>query len=81
MKDGRTFIKLQEDVGSKQDEARTQGYIGTPRSSTYNAPPPLPNNGEAPTHGQQNQGNQNNGGFFPSKGHITAMIQPVPKSN
>jgi hypothetical protein len=28
-----------------------------------------------------NQGNKNDGGHIPSKGHITVMIQPVPKSN
>jgi hypothetical protein len=30
---------------------------------------------------QPNQGNNNDGGYIPSKGHITAMIQPVPKSH
>jgi hypothetical protein len=30
---------------------------------------------------QPSQGNDNEGGYIPSKGHITAMIQPVPKSN
>jgi hypothetical protein len=30
---------------------------------------------------QPRQGNDNDGGYIPSKGHITAMIQPVPKSN
>jgi hypothetical protein len=30
---------------------------------------------------QPNQGNDNDGGYIPSKGHITAMIQPIPKSN
>jgi hypothetical protein len=80
MKDCCTFIKLQEVVGSKQAEAQSSGYIGTPRSSNYNAPPPPPNNGCA-SQGQQNQGNQNDGGYIPSKGHIAAMIQPVPKSN
>jgi hypothetical protein len=28
---------------------------------------------------QPNQGNDNDGGYIPSKGHITAMIQHVPK--
>jgi hypothetical protein len=27
------------------------------------------------------EGNENEGGYIQSKGHITAMIQPVPKSN
>jgi hypothetical protein len=30
---------------------------------------------------QPNQGNDNDGGYIPSEGHINAMIQPVPKSN
>jgi hypothetical protein len=82
MKDWRTFIKMQEAVG-KQVEARNQGYGGTPRSAMNNTPPPNqpPVNGAAQTQGQQNQSNQNNGGYVPSKGHIAAMIQPVPKSN
>jgi hypothetical protein len=83
MKDFRTFIKLQEVVGSKQAEARSQGYAGTPGAATNNAPPPhaQPANGAAQAQGQQNQGNQNDGGYIPSKGHIAAMIQPMPKSN
>jgi hypothetical protein len=80
MKDCLTFIKLQEAVGSKQAEAWSQGYTGTPRSSIYHAPPPPPNNGAALAQGQQNQGNQNNGGYISSKGHIAAMTQPVRKS-
>jgi hypothetical protein len=82
MKDCRIFIKLQEAVGSKQAEARNQGYGGTPRSAANNASPPNhPSaNGAVQGQGQQNQGNQNDGGYIPSKGHITAMIQPVSKS-
>jgi hypothetical protein len=38
-------------------------------------------NGVAQGHNQPNQGNKNDGGYIPSKGYITAMIQPVPKSN
>jgi hypothetical protein len=30
---------------------------------------------------QPNQGNKNDGGYIPSKGHIGAMVQPRPKSN
>jgi hypothetical protein len=30
---------------------------------------------------QPNQGNDNDGGYIPSKGHIAAMIQPIPQSN
>jgi hypothetical protein len=83
MKDCRTFIKLQEAAGSKQVEARNQGYAGTPGTAANNAPlpSPLPTNGAAQVQGQQNQGNQNDGGYIPSKGHIAAMIQPVLKSN
>jgi hypothetical protein len=44
-------------------------------------PHPPPSNGAAQVQGQQNQGNQNDGGYIPSKGHITAMIHPMPKSN
>jgi hypothetical protein len=80
MKDCRTFIKLQEVVGSKQAEARNQGYAG---AAENNAPPPdqPPTNGATQVQGQPNQGNQNDGGYIPSKGHIAAMIQPMPKSN
>jgi hypothetical protein len=83
MKDCRTFIKLQEAVGSKQAKARSQGYGGTPRSAANNAPQPNQQiaNGAAQGQGQQNQGNQNDGGYIPSKGHIATMIQPMPKSN
>jgi hypothetical protein len=83
MKDCQTFVKLQETVGSEQVEARNQVYAGTPRTTTNNMPlpHPPPSNGAAQVQGQQNQGNQNDGGYIPSKGHITAMIHPVPKSN
>jgi hypothetical protein len=79
MKDCRTFIKLQETVGYKQAEARRQGYDG----NTNNAPPANQQtaNGAAQGQSQPNQGNENDGGYIPSKGHISAMIQPVPKSN
>jgi hypothetical protein len=51
--------------------------------TTNNTPPPHapPTNGAAQVQGQQNQGNKNDRGYIPSKEHITAMIQPVPKSN
>jgi hypothetical protein len=83
MKDCRTFIKLQEAVGSKKDEAGSQGYGGTPRSATNNVPlaNQQPTNGVAQGQGQPSQGNHNDGGYIPSKGHISTMIQPVPKSN
>jgi hypothetical protein len=38
-------------------------------------------NGAAKGQGQPSQGNENDGGYIPSKGHIAVMIQPVPKSN
>jgi hypothetical protein len=79
MKDCRTFLKLQEVAGNKQAEARRQGYDG----NTNNAP--LVNqqatNGAAQGQSQLNQGNNNDGGYIPSKGHITAMTQSVPKSH
>jgi hypothetical protein len=81
MKDCRTFIKLQEAVGFKQAEACGQGYGGTPGSGANNMP--LANqqhtNRATQGQGQPNQGNEINGGYIPSKGHIAAMIQPVPK--
>jgi hypothetical protein len=39
------------------------------------------NNGASQGQNQPSQGHDNDGGYIPSKGHITAMIQPVPKSN
>jgi hypothetical protein len=39
------------------------------------------NNGALQRQNQPSQGHDNDGGYIPSKGHITAMIQPVPKSN
>jgi hypothetical protein len=82
MKDCRTFIRLQEAAGSKQAEARNQGYAGTPRAATNNAPPQHPLvNESAQGQGQQKLSNQNNGGYILSKGHIAAMIQSMQKSN
>jgi hypothetical protein len=79
MKDCRTFLKLQETVGHKQAKARRQGYNG----NTSSAPPASQQatNGAAQGQGQPSQENENDGGYILSKGHITAMIQPVPKSN
>jgi hypothetical protein len=64
MKDCRTFIKLQEAVGSKQAEARNQGYAGAPGLAANNASPPNipPANGVVQVQGQPNQGNQNDRG-------------------
>jgi hypothetical protein len=73
-----TFLKLQEAAISKQAEAKRQGYEG----NTNNAPTSQQGNNGAPQdQDQPNQGHDNDGGYVPSKGHITAMIQPVPKSN
>jgi hypothetical protein len=79
MKDCKTFLKLQEVAGNKQAEARRQGYAG----NTNNAPPANQQATNRATQGQNqpNQGNGNDGEYIPSKGHITAMIQPVPKSH
>jgi hypothetical protein len=78
MKDYKTFLKLQEAAVNKQAEARRQGYEG----NTSNTPPSTQqaNNGSSQGQNQPSQGNDNEGGYIPSKVHITAMIQPVPKS-
>jgi hypothetical protein len=78
MKDCTTFLKLQEAALNKQAEAKQQGYEG----NTSNAPTTQQGNSGAPKgQDQSNQGCNGNEGYVPSKGHITAMIQPVPKSN
>jgi hypothetical protein len=78
MKDCTTFFKLQEAALNKQAKAKRQGYEG----NTNNAPTSQQvNNGVPQGQDQPNQGHDNDGGYVPSKGHITAMIQPVPKSN
>jgi hypothetical protein len=78
MKDCTTFLKLQEVALNKQAEAKRQGYEG----NTNNAPASQQgNNGVPQGQDQPNQGHDNDRGYVPSKGHITAMIQPVPKSN
>jgi hypothetical protein len=72
------FLKLQEAALNKQAEAKWQGYEG----NTSNAPANQQgNNGVPQGQDQPNQGCDDNRGYVPSKGHITAMIQPVPKSN
>jgi hypothetical protein len=56
-----------------------QGYDGN-----INSAPPTnqqTTNGAAHGQSQPNQGNNNDGRYIPSKGHITAMIEPVPKSH
>jgi hypothetical protein len=78
MKDCTTFLKLQEAALNKQAEAKWQGYEG----NTSNAPATQQGNSGAPKgQDQSNQGRDDDEGYVPSKGHITAMIQPVPKSN
>jgi hypothetical protein len=66
-------------AGNKQAEARRQGYKGNTNiapSSSQQA-----NNRAVQGQNQPNQGNDNDGGYIPSKGHIVEMIQPIPKSN
>jgi hypothetical protein len=71
-------LKLQEAALNKQAEAKRQGYDG----NTSNAPITQQGNSGAPKiQDQPNQGHDDDEGYVPSKGHITAMIQPVPKSN
>jgi hypothetical protein len=79
MKDCKMLLKLQEAAGNKKAEARRQGYEG----NTNNIPPSnqQANNRAMQGQNQQSQGNDNEGGYIPSKGHITAMIQPIPKSD
>jgi hypothetical protein len=78
MKDCTTFLKLQEAALNKQAEAKRQGYEG----NTSNTPATQQGNSGAPKgQDQSNQGRDDDEGYVPSKGHITAMIQSVPKSN
>jgi hypothetical protein len=78
MKDCTTFLKLQEATLNKQAEAKRKGYEG----NTNNAPASQQgNNGVLQGQDQTNQGRDDDEGYVPSKGHITEMIQPVPKSN
>jgi hypothetical protein len=79
MKDCTTFLKLQEAAISKQAEAKRQGYEGNTNNAS--AKDQQANNGASQGQDQPNKGHNNDGGYVPSKGHITAMIQPVPKSN
>jgi hypothetical protein len=72
------FLKLQEAALNKQAEAKRQGYEG----NTSNAPATQQgNSGGLKGQDQPNQRRDDGDGYVPSKGHITAMIQPVPKSN
>jgi hypothetical protein len=78
MKDCTTFLKLQEAALNKQAKAKWQGYEGNTRNT-----PAIQqgNNGVPQGQDQSNQGCDDDGGYVPSKGHITSLIQPVPKSN
>jgi hypothetical protein len=78
MKDCMTFLKLQEAALNKQAKAKRQGYEGNTSSAPANQ---QGNNGAPQNQDQLNRGRDNDGGYVPSKGHITAMIQPMPKSN
>jgi hypothetical protein len=78
MKDCTTFLKLQEAALNKQAKAKQQGYEG----NTSNAPATQQGNSGVPKgQDQSNQGHDDDEGYLPSKGYITAMIQPVPKLN
>jgi hypothetical protein len=71
-------MKLQEAALNKQTEAKWQGYD----RNTRNTPTTQQGNSGAPKiQDQPNQGREDDEGYIPSKGHIIAMIQPVPKSN
>jgi hypothetical protein len=75
MKDYTTFLKLPEAALNKQAEAKWQGY----EENTSNAPATQQGNSGTPKgQDQSNQGRDDDEGYVPSKGHITAMIQPVP---
>jgi hypothetical protein len=73
MKDCKTFLKLQDVAGNKQPKQGGKAIRETANQQ--------PNNKMMQGQNQPNQGNDNDGGYIPSKGHITAMIQPLPKSN
>jgi hypothetical protein len=78
MKDCTMFLKLQEAALNKQAEAKWQGYD----ENTSNAPTTQQGNSGAPKiQDQPNQGRDDDEGYVPSKGHIIAMIHPVPKSS
>jgi hypothetical protein len=68
MRDCRTFVKLQEAMEFSQAEK-----LGP---AAYGAPPPSYNKGIV-SQGYPRQSNQS---YPQSETHITAMIQPVPKS-
>jgi hypothetical protein len=71
MKDCTMFLKLQEAALNKQAEAKRQGYEGNTSNTPINQ---QGNNGVPQNQDQPNQARDDNGGYVPSKGHITAMI-------
>jgi hypothetical protein len=77
MKDCTMFLKLQEAALNKQAEAKQQGYEGNASNTPITQ---QRNNGAPKGQDQSNQGRDDDEGYIPSKGHIAAMIQPVPKS-
>jgi hypothetical protein len=77
IKDCTTFLKLQEAAINKQTETRQQGFEESNNPSAKQQG----NNGAPQGQDQQNEGHDDDEGYILSKGHITAMIQPVPKSN
>jgi hypothetical protein len=78
MKDNTTFLKLQEAMLNKQAKAKWQGYEGNTSNTPANQ---QGNNGVPQGQDKPNQGHDDDEGYVPSKGHITTMIMPVPKSN
>jgi hypothetical protein len=78
MKDCTTFLKLQEAALNKQAKAKWQGYKGNISNAPANQ---QGNNGVPQGQDQPNQGRNDDEGYVPSKGHITAMKHLVPKSN
>jgi hypothetical protein len=78
MKDCTTFLKLQEAALNKQAKAKRQGYEGNTSNTPANQ---QGNNGVPQSQDRPNHGRDDDGGYVPSKGHITTMIQPVPKWN
>jgi hypothetical protein len=71
MKDCTTFLKLQEAAINKQTKARRQGFEGSNNPSASKQG----NNGAPQGQDQQNKEHDDDDeGYVPSKGHITAMI-------
>jgi hypothetical protein len=74
MKDCTTLLKLQKAALNKQAEAKRQGYEGNTSNTPANQ---QGNNGVPQGQDQLNQGRDDDGGYVPSKGHITAMRKKV----